>query len=253
LHFQPIVSLRTSSPVGYEVLSRWNHPVHGHVSPALFVQVAEQCNLVSELDRHVIATAIREVTERCADRAVLPRLSVNLSALSLTDEMVSFITETIDALKFPASKFTVEVTETASINDLERTIRVLNRLHNRGVVVALDDFGTGFSSLSHLHVLPIGSLKVDRSFVMEMLTSRRALEVVRSILHVARSFDLPVVAEGIETQEQAMLLSNLGCQFGQGYWFARPAPIEEALQLRGAPRLSASDTTPQALVGPASS
>jgi len=250
LHFQPIVSLRDSQPVGYEVLSRWTHPLHGHVSPALFVQVAEQCNLVGHLDRHVIQLAVREVRERCADRHSVPSLSVNLSAMSLTDEMVDFITGVLDTHSFPAQKFTVEVTETASIHDLERTVRVLERLSNRGVVVALDDFGTGFSSLTHLHLLPIGSLKVDRSFVMEMLTSRRALEVVRSILHVAKSFELPVVAEGIETLEQAMLLSNLGCRFGQGYWFARPAPIEEALQLRAAPSAAGEEIMPRSLVGP---
>jgi len=250
LHLQPIVSLSDSQPVAYEVLSRWKHPDHGHISPALFVEVAEQCNLVGHLDRHVIATAVREITERCADRQALPGLSVNLSAMSLSDEMVDFITGVLDMHRFPASSFTVEVTETASINDLERTIRVLERLSDHGVVIALDDFGTGFSSLTHLHLLPIGALKVDRSFVVEMLTSRRALEVVRSILHVAKSFDLPVVAEGIETLEQAMLLSNLGCQFGQGYWFARPAPIEDALQLRRAPGSAGSDSRLRALVGP---
>ena len=226
LHYQALVDLKTRQTIGYEALSRWNHPTHGAIAPTLFVEVAEHINLIEQLDHYVIATAVREMSEVVkAGGGDFPQLAVNLSALSLTDEIVSFVTGTLNEHGYPANRFTVEVTETASIMDLDRTTRVLDRLHEAGVIIALDDFGTGFSSLTHLHQLPIGELKVDRSFVKEMVTSRRALEVVRSILHVASSFDLPVVAEGIDSPEQAMLLTNLGCEFAQGFLFARPAPI----------------------------
>lgn len=227
LHYQPIVDMTTFKPVGFEALCRWNHPKHGPIPPMVFVEVAEHSNIIDDLDRFVITTALEEVRLRRESVGSVPAVSVNLSALSLTDCLAEFLTDALDAAGHRPEDFIVEVTETASISDLDRTMRVLHRLNDRGIVVALDDFGTGYSSLAHLHQLPIGELKVDRSFVNDMLTSRKALEVVRSILHVSSLFKLPVVAEGIETIEQATLLANLGCERGQGYYFARPAPMAE--------------------------
>lgn len=230
MHYQPIIALGSGDIVGHEALSRWTHPIHGPLRPDVFVEVAEHCNLVEELDRFAVTTAVRAASERLRGAAGALKLSVNLSPMSLTEGLVDLIADTLAENRFEPARFIVEVTETASILDLDRTTRILGRLEQLGVVIALDDFGTGFSSLTHLHLLPIGELKVDRSFVMEMLESRRALEVVRTILHVASSFELPVVAEGIETAEQAQLLTNLGCGFGQGYHFGRPVPLDEAAE-----------------------
>ena len=233
LLFQPIVDLQTRRVVKYEVLSRWHHTQHGNVPPALFFEIAEQCQLIQRLDRHVITKALRTAQNELAMRGEGPHLSVNLSALSLTDDLPIFLKDALDALSFPANRLCVEVTETSSITDLGRTGRVLRELDALGIVVALDDFGTGFSSLTYLHQLPIGALKIDRSFVADMLESRKALELVRSILQVADSLGLPVVAEGIETVEQCVMLRNLGCPQGQGYYFAHPAPAEVAGETLG--------------------
>ena len=234
LQFQPIVDLRTRRVVKFEVLSRWNHPRHGSVPPDLFFDVAEQCHLIKQLDRYVIARALGVAQSQLARAGNdVPLLSVNVSALSLTDDMVDYIRDTLHELHYPANRLCVEVTETSSITDMHRTSRVLHELDALGIVVSLDDFGTGFSSLTYLHQLPIGALKIDRSFVADMLTSRKALELVRSILNVAQSLGLPVVAEGIETIEQCVMLQNLGCDQGQGYYFARPAPAEVAAETIG--------------------
>lgn len=233
LLFQPIVELRSRQVIKFEVLSRWHHAVHGPVPPSLFFDVAEQCHLIRELDHYVIRRSLTVARERLSPRGRVPVLSVNVSALSLTDELPGFLADTLHEFHYPANRVCVEVTETSSITDMERTSRVLHELDGLGIVVSLDDFGTGFSSLTYLHQLPIGALKIDRSFVADMLTSRKALELVRSILHVARSLDLPVVAEGIETIEQSIMLQNLGCEQGQGFYFARPAPAEAACETIG--------------------
>ena len=234
LQFQPIVDLRTRRVVKFEVLSRWRHPQHGSVPPDLFFDVAEQCHLIKQLDRYVIARALDVGRTRLATASSeVPMLSVNVSALSLTDDLVDYIRTTLHERHYPANRLCVEVTETSSITDMHRTSRVLHELDALGIVVSLDDFGTGFSSLTYLHQLPIGALKIDRSFVADMLTSRKALELVRSILNVAQSLDLPVVAEGIETIEQCVMLQNLGCDQGQGYYFARPASAEAASETIG--------------------
>ncbi len=234
LQFQPIVDLRTRRVVKFEVLSRWNHPRHGSVPPDLFFDVAEQCHLIKQLDRYVIARALDVAQRQLANsKGDVPLLSVNVSALSLTDDLVDYVRDRLHELHYPANRLCVEVTETSSITDMQRTSRVLHELDALGIVVSLDDFGTGFSSLTYLHQLPIGALKIDRSFVSDMLTSRKALELVRSILNVAQSLGLPVVAEGIETIEQCVMLQNLGCDQGQGYYFARPAPASAAAETIG--------------------
>ncbi len=228
LYFQPIVELDTLSTSGFEVLSRWLHPEHGLVPPDLFVDVAERCQIVQDLDHYVVRNAIVAARRHLCIDDELPRLSINFSALSLSDDLASFLAALLLELDFPPSKLCVEVTETASIADLDRTARILNDLTEMGITISLDDFGTGYSSLAYLHQLPIGALKIDRSFVTAMLESQKALEVVRSIIQVAKSLELPVVAEGVETREQCSKLRNLGCRRGQGYYFANPAPAAEA-------------------------
>lgn len=228
LYYQPIVDLKTGLDSGFEVLSRWLHPLHGIISPELFVDVAEQRQVVQKLDRYVVANAIQDAHHYLTADGELPRLSVNVSALSLTESLAPYLAKTLSDLEFPASKLYIEVTETTSIADLERTSQTLHQLDEMGVTISLDDFGTGFSSLTYLHQLPIGSLKVDRSFVNDLLTSRKAYELVRSIIQVSKALALPVVAEGIEVPEQRAALLALGAEFGQGYYFGRPVPAAEA-------------------------
>lgn len=228
MNFQPIVDLQTREAKGFEVLSRWVHPTHGAIPPGLFVEVAEHCGIVEELDNFVIGTAMAEARDHLCLDGELPMLSINVSALSLSSRLVGYLSHVLSDLDFPASKLCIEITETAAISEIARTAKSLHDIHALGVTVSLDDFGTGFSSLTYLHQLPIGELKVDRSFVADMLESRKALELVRSIVHVAHSLQLPVIAEGIETVEQSIVLKQLGCQLGQGYWFARPTSAVHA-------------------------
>lgn len=228
LYYQPIVDLKTGLDSGFEVLSRWLHPLHGIISPELFVDVAEQRQVVQKLDRYVVANAIQDAHHYLTVDGELPRLSVNVSALSLTESLAPYVAKTLSDLEFPASKLSIEVTETTSIADMDRTSQTLHQLDEMGITISLDDFGTGFSSLTYLHQLPIGSLKVDRSFVNDLLMSRKAYELVRSIIQVSKALGLPVVAEGIEVPEQRAALLALGAEFGQGYHFGRPVPPTEA-------------------------
>ena len=224
VHFQPQVDLVDGRVVGAEALVRWTHATRGMIPPDEFIPVAEQAGLIGPLTRLVLDRALAA----CASwRTHAPdvRVSVNLSARSLLNESLpDEVLAAIVGAGLPPGALCLELTETSAMLDPRRTLPVLNRLHALGITIALDDFGTGHSSLAYLRRLPVGEIKIDKSFVLGMSEDRFDEAIVCSIIDLARHLLVPVVAEGIEDAAVAERLRREGCAIGQGYGFARPMP-----------------------------
>jgi diguanylate cyclase (GGDEF)-like protein len=235
LEYQPIVDLRSGSIVGVEGLARWIHPQRGPVSPGSFVAVAELSGVAADLDRWAIRQALRD-TARLREAGVVPpdaHLAVNVSAVNLTDG--AFFADLLgwaESSGLPAGQLVLEITETAIMQDTARAARLLRDLREQGFRVAMDDFGTGYSSLAHLRDLPISALKIDRSFVTDIEDQREALAIVGWVIDLARALGVAVVAEGVETTEQATLLGELGCATAQGWLWGPAVPMEDLLSGR---------------------
>jgi diguanylate cyclase (GGDEF)-like protein/PAS domain S-box-containing protein len=237
VYYQPIVRLTDARIVGVEALVRWNHPERGFVGPAEFIPVAEESGLVIPLGRWVLNRACADLADwqrRLAQAAEL-HMSVNVSARQLQSAQ---FTETVHQCLVEhgvrPSSLTLELTESVLVQDDEVILHRLQSLQGKGITLALDDFGTGYSSLSYLHRFPIGTLKIDRSFVMGM-EREDGMALVDAIVSIGHSLGLDLVAEGIEDGDQAHRLELLGCQYGQGYLFARPMAaqgLEDLLRLQ---------------------
>jgi EAL domain-containing protein (putative c-di-GMP-specific phosphodiesterase class I) len=235
LHYQPVVALDGGDVVGHEALVRWRHPVRGLVPPVDFVPLAEQNGDIVEIGRWVLREAVRQAAAWTTDGAAL-RMAVNLSPRQLLDDDVpALVAVALADSGLPAARLTLEVTESVLVQDFDRVVGELARLRAMGVRIAIDDFGTGFSSLSYLRRLPTDVVKIDRSFVMELTEVDSTLTLVSSIIELARSLGLDVVAEGVETEAQRVVLERLECGQAQGYLFARPLPAGE-LDPTGRPR-----------------
>ena len=227
--FQPQIDLATNRVLGAEALVRWTHPTLGFVPPDDFIPVAEQAGLIGGLTRVVLGRALAE----CARWRQLPgagdlRMSVNLSARSLLSATLpDEVTAALAEAGLPASALCLELTETSVMLDPRRTIPTLHKLRALGVTIAVEDFGTGHSSMAYLKQLPIGEIKIDKSFVMNMAEDRFDEAIVCSIIDLARHLLVPVVAEGIEDLAIADRLRAAGCAFGQGYGFGRPMPAPQ--------------------------
>jgi EAL domain-containing protein (putative c-di-GMP-specific phosphodiesterase class I) len=222
-----------------EALARWESPVLGPVPPARFVPVAEQTGLGAELDAYAVRRALADAAVLREEGAVPPDayVAVNVSARSLDDSgLEQVLLAAVEATGTRPEHVVLEITENAVVDDAERSSGVLRRLRERGFSVAVDDFGTGYSSLAYLRDLPITSLKIDRSFVAGIEEDPDALAIVASVVDLARAVGLAVVAEGVETEQQAALLRRLGCAAAQGWLWSRavaPDRIAEAGWTRG--------------------
>ncbi len=221
LLYQPIVSLRSGAVVGAEALLRWQHPRRGRLGPALFVALAEERDLIVPIGRWVLAEAARRAATWAGAPGSPSYVSVNLSGRQLQDPgFVGDVRAALEASGLPASRLTLEITETFSLLETRAIVGRLYDLRDLGVRLAIDDFGTGYSSLSYLQTLPMSVLKIDRSFVAA--NGARAGAVLRGIVELGKAMGLHLVAEGIETTDQVAMLRELGCEHGQGYLFARP-------------------------------
>jgi diguanylate cyclase (GGDEF)-like protein len=222
--YQPQVCLRHGSVIGYEALVRWHDPKFGLRMPDAFIPIAEKAGLICRLGEWVLARA-------CADAALWPeplRVAVNLSAAQfVTGDLDEIIAHILRRTRLPSHRLEVEVTESLLITDSEKVQATLERIQARGVLISIDDFGTGFSSLNYLASLKFDKIKIDRSFVARLGKEKRNDVIVSAILGLGRSLDVPIIAEGIETEAQCLRLAAMGCQFGQGYLFGRPKPLEE--------------------------
>jgi EAL domain-containing protein (putative c-di-GMP-specific phosphodiesterase class I) len=233
LHFQPIVALATGRCTGFEALVRWNR--HGQtVSPMQFIPVAEELGLIEPLGAWVLQEACRMFAEwrRRFPASSLDCITVNVSTRQLMQQGFRLIVEqAIEGSGMKPADLRLEITETALMDTPHQAAQVVRELRDFGVKVYLDDFGTGFSSLSHLHNLPVDALKIDRSFVRSLTLDDRPA-IVESILALARTLNTGVVAEGVETEQQARELERLGCRHAQGYYYSPPmttAQVDELL------------------------
>ena len=227
LHYQPQVVLRTGEIDGVEALFRWTHPERGPIDPRTILQIVENTSTMRLLTARVIdeATAQLAAWRRAG---YTPRVSINVSARDLyTEEIADRIAERLAYHDIPAELLQVEVTESAVSTDPDRAAAVLRRIADLGVAVSLDDFGTGYSSLHHLRRLPIKEIKIDRSFIASMLTHTGDAAIVMSTIIMAQALGLRTVAEGIPDAETQEILFDLGCDLGQGFHLAPPAPASE--------------------------
>ena len=229
LVYQPIVDLKSRRVVSCEALARWNHPELGSIPPSLFIPIAEESGLISDITRWVLHSAANECTNWPSDVSV----SVNVSARDFRQADVGQMVE--DALRvnrLEPSRLEIEVTETALIEEKDAATRILSSLAEKGVGIALDDFGTGYSSLSYLHTLPFSKLKIDRSFVMDIGSNPRAMKLLQNVAQLGKDINLTVTAEGVETEEQLKLIvDNTAVDQIQGYLFGVPLPNREVGEL----------------------
>ena len=243
LNYQPIVNLRTSRPVGFEALLRWNHKHRGLIAPDVFIPTAEASGLIVPIGHWVFEQACHAIArlDAAAD-AVDERMfmSVNLSVRDFSDaSCVERIQSTLARSGVEPTRIKLEITESLLMHQPETAAAVLRQFKAMGMSIAIDDFGTGYSSLAYLHKFPIDTLKIDRSFIKGLEESNENFEIVSSIVHMARRLSMDVVAEGIEMPSQVEILENLGCGLGQGYLFAKPATEKEAAQLLRGPSAAA--------------
>ncbi|KHD75976.1 putative bifunctional diguanylate cyclase/phosphodiesterase [Actinoplanes utahensis] len=238
LHYQPIVDLPTGTAVGFEALVRWHHPKRGIVTPDQFIEVAEESGLVVPMGRWVLEEALRTVAEwrRILPPGQAPYVSVNVSVRQFRES--GFVDQVRTALAHtavPPQALILEITETLLVKDDERIWTDLGVLREMGIRIAIDDFGTGYSSLGYLRQRPIDIIKIDKTFIDDMVTSSQPMALVSGIVSLAQSLGLTVVAEGIESATHREVLVRLGCPLGQGYLFSSPlGPTEVLAWLRSA-------------------
>jgi len=230
LHYQPVVELKSLRIVGLEALIRWQHPERGLLAPGDFIPVAEDCGQILPIGDWGLAEACTQIQARTRENPEngTLRVCVNLSARQFSREgLTDHVESLLQQSGTSSHQLGLEMTESSLIPNMNTAMEVLEGLRALGISISMDDFGTGYSSLSYLNSFPIDVLKIDRSFVGRMTDGDQPLQIVRTIIELARVLGMDVVAEGIETSEQYQLLHQMGCRFGQGYLFARPMPAEQ--------------------------
>ncbi len=234
LYYQPIICLKTGKISGFEALVRWQSPQRGFVSPGEFIPVAEETGLIVPLGQWIMREACRQMRAWQQKFPQNPPLiiSVNLSSRQFCQpDLVKQIQEILQEVKLDRDSLKLEITESMMMNDVELAINLLQRLKALGLRLSIDDFGTGYSSLSYLHRFPVDTLKIDKSFVGRMDESKedeKYTQIVRTIIALGHNLSLNVIAEGIETESQMQVLKDLNCEYGQGYFFAKPLSSEAA-------------------------
>ncbi len=223
--YQPIVSLQNRTLIGFEALVRWRHPEFGLVPPKDFIPVAEETGQILTIGQTVLESACRQAREWYETYPAAPPLfvSVNLSVKQFNQPgLVENIASLLQQFQLPPRCLKLEITESVFSDNIEAAVGLLTQLRELGVQLSIDDFGTGYSSLSYLQRFPIDTLKIDRSFVTQMMENEENLAIVRTIVALAQNLGMDVVAEGVETEDQLKLLRKLECENGQGYLFSTP-------------------------------
>jgi PAS domain S-box-containing protein len=227
-YFQPFVELRSGQLFGFEILARWQHPDLGPILPPGFISIAEESGLIWQLTWQMLRRAFVAATQLGCP----PRLAVNISPIQIRERaLVSGLQAMADETRYPLDRLTVEITESAILEHAEIARGVVGELKARGCRLALDDFGTGFSSLLHLQALPFDEIKIDRSFVRDMISSRESRKIVAAVVGLGHSLGVRTTAEGVETEKQAEILLRLGCNLSQGWLFGRPSGAETLSEL----------------------
>ncbi|MCY7347065.1 MAG: EAL domain-containing protein [Pyrinomonadaceae bacterium] len=234
MYYQPIIDLNTMKIFGFESLVRWNHPTRGLVPPNEFIPVSEETGLIIPMTLWILRTSCAQIVEWQRKSPANKNLvvSVNLSGKHFAQkDLVEQIRKILVETEINPACLKLELTESAVMENAESVIRMMKQIRDLGIQLSIDDFGTGYSSLSYLHRFPINTLKVDRSFVSSMEDGSENGEIVRTIVALAKTLRLNVIAEGIETIHQLHQLRILGCEYGQGYLFSRPVPVAEVERL----------------------
>lgn len=239
LFYQPIVNLKTKKITGCEALLRWNSPLHGLVSPNLFIDVIENSSMVIPIGHWIINQALRDL-RIIQDQLLLNKkndlannfmMSINISGRQFThSDFVSNLEDLREKHNIEAKNIKLEMTERIML-DGAIALEALNQCHAQGYAISIDDFGTGFSSLQYLTQMPISFLKIDRCFIMKILSDPKSKAVVSSIIHLAHAMDIEVIAEGIENNEESLVLETLGARYGQGYLFSKPVDVGRFLKM----------------------
>lgn len=228
LCYQPKLDLGTGSISGVEALLRWNHPVHGAISPDQFVPLAEKTGMISEIGAWTLNKACRQMQQWRSDSVAIESVAVNVSAFQLTSPcFFDTVRDALDRYDLEPSDLMLEITESAAMRNPELTLVMLRKLASLGVAISLDDFGVGHSSLAHLKQLPVCELKIDRGFIRDIENDPEDIAIVLAIIALARATNLKVVAEGVETAGQQALLAEIGCEAIQGYLIGRPSPPDD--------------------------
>jgi diguanylate cyclase (GGDEF)-like protein/PAS domain S-box-containing protein len=233
LFYQPQVDLSTRRVIGFEALARWHHRTRGPISPAVFVPIAEESDLILALGQHVLEAACEQLRVWSAS-GLLPEdqtISVNLSTVQLRPELVGEVAELLDRTGVRPSQLMLEITETAAMKDPETTIDIIRRLKAIGVQFSLDDFGTGYSSLAYLSRIDFDTIKLDRTFVSGLTQEGVDATIAHSVIALGHSLGVQVIAEGVEEEDQVAILQSYGCDQAQGFLFFRPLPQQDAEQL----------------------
>jgi len=224
MHYQPLICLKGGELTGFEALLRWQHPQRGLISPAEFIPIAEDSGLIVPMTQWILHETCRQMAQwekiSCYEKMIM---SVNISGKHFTDgNLVKDVVKALEDSKLSPFSLKLEITESTAMENAEQTIEVLEKLKKIGIQLSMDDFGTGYSSLSFLHRLPFDYLKIDRSFVYNVGENGENSEILQTIMSLAKNLKMRVIAEGIETESQLMLLQNLGCDYGQGYLMSKP-------------------------------
>lgn len=227
-YYQPQVNAKTGNLIGIEALVRWIHPDKGFIPPNDFIPIAEETGLIKEIDEYVLKTACRQLKKWETEGLPIVPVSVNISAnqfkhKSLFDKIENILHET----KLDPKWLHIEITESATIDDMNLTIKILNKFKTLGVKVHLDDFGTGYSSLNHLKNLPINTLKIDKSFIDQIAYGKNEKAIAYALIQLAHNLNMEVIAEGVETEDQLAVLQDQQCDAIQGYLFSKPLPADE--------------------------
>lgn len=232
LHYQPLVNLENGQIFGAEALLRWQHPSRGLLGPGEFIPLAEESGLILAIGKWVTRAACAQAVAWSQEGLPMLTMAVNLSALQFEQpDLAEQVADALDASGFPAEFLVLELTETQLIRGAELAIAATQAIRALGVGLAIDDFGTGYCSLSYLQRFPVSKLKLDRSFVQDLLGKPSAMTITRCVISLGQSLDLKVLAEGIETPEQLAFLQAHGCDYGQGYLFSRPLPSTDFVEL----------------------
>ena len=227
LHYQPVVAIPTRRVVGLEALLRWQDPESGLVAPGKFIPVLEETGLISRVGHWVVRQAMIDCIQWRAQGLEPPRVAVNVSAVQLhSPRFVNMIERAVRGFRRSGGLLSLEITESVLMRDMRETVDKLEAVRRLGVDIAVDDFGTGYSSLGYLARLPVGTLKIDRSFVSDLASSPESMTMVSTIISLARSLGLKTIAEGVETEEQFRLLHLLRCDFAQGYLISKAVPAD---------------------------
>ncbi len=233
LFYQPIVNIASKQIVAFEALLRWNHPQKGMVSPATFIPLAEETGLIAPIGDWVLQQACRDAAS-WSDNI---KVAVNLSPVQFRrGTLVMSVTRALAGAALHGSRLELEITESILLQDEEMTRNILNNLRVLGVQIAIDDFGTGYSALSYLRNFPLDKIKIDQSFIRDLSEKANAAAIVRAISELGAALDMTIVAEGVETAEQLMILGHQRCTEAQGYFIARPQPAAQLTQLLYGPR-----------------